>query len=712
MTLQYVTLTLDVYDGQGNPMTKGTATFTPSVQLTDATDHELITQLPIVASFQVSGSLPTVKLLATDNGAPLPLGWGWTVTFDGASAPAGFSFFLPYSNGASQYLSALSPVSTAVTQYPQNFPVLYPSGSGATDTANVQAALTAASGGTVWLAEGTWGPFTATLSPPVSAGLLPGCCLRGAGWGTILQFDQSVISTLFAMAGTTQGKFDIRDLRIQQSGAADGGTAINCSYFVNSVIDNVSIDKGTGGFHCNIGIIGASLGTEYNLISNCRVSVAGTGAMGVAFTTTAISNSVQDLRVVIQASGTTTASGVYLNTHSTRLTHIDVEVGPGNGIFLDSLAHATVIDTPYLEGNNIGIKIASGVYCPVIIGGTIETNTTAQIQDNGAVSPVYASVWENSGSAVVMNLMANPLTTLGDLLYETSAPAPGRLAGNITATKNFLTQTGTGSVSAAPGWGLIAAADLPTLDAITAPAGNVSLNSHKITNLLNGSNAQDGAAFGQIPLVDATAADILQAGTAAVAGSNGKWADSGHVHAHPGRIPADGGLIAWTYDPALTSNTTTIASGVMYLAKVVVRQACTITNLWVYLATGVAGATAGENFLLLYNSTGSTLLGNTATTAIDTPIASNGFITHAMASTYAAAAGVYWIGFLVAGTLSAGALARAGGSTILGPNFETGGSSSAWYQADGTTGLASSTPPSSVASFSNTNAVTICVGCS
>jgi hypothetical protein len=34
--------------------------------------------------------------------------------------PAGFSFFLPYSGGASQNMSALSPVSGAVTQFPAN----------------------------------------------------------------------------------------------------------------------------------------------------------------------------------------------------------------------------------------------------------------------------------------------------------------------------------------------------------------------------------------------------------------------------------------------------------------------------------------------------------------------------------------------------------------------------------------------------------------
>ena len=71
-----------------------------------------------------------------------------------------------------------------------------------------------------------------------------------------------------------------------------------------------------------------------------------------------------------------------------------------------------------------------------------------------------------------------------------------------------------------------------TLDVIATqhpPVANWSNNSRKITSLLNGSGAQDAAAFGQVPVVDTVAADIQPAGTAA-AGSNGKWADSGHVH--------------------------------------------------------------------------------------------------------------------------------------------------------------------------------------
>lgn len=66
----------------------------------------------------------------------------------------------------------------------------------------------------------------------------------------------------------------------------------------------------------------------------------------------------------------------------------------------------------------------------------------------------------SANTAVTVIGTALPFTTLGDTLYEDATPAPARLAGNITATKKFLTQTGNGSISAAPSWGTIAASDL------------------------------------------------------------------------------------------------------------------------------------------------------------------------------------------------------------------------------------------------------------
>jgi len=73
----------------------------------------------------------------------------------------------------------------------------------------------------------------------------------------------------------------------------------------------------------------------------------------------------------------------------------------------------------------------------------------------------------NASWANVPAGFTNPMTTLGDIIFENSTPAAARLAGNTSATKQFLTQTGTGSVSAAPAWGALAGSDIPNNSANT-----------------------------------------------------------------------------------------------------------------------------------------------------------------------------------------------------------------------------------------------------
>jgi len=109
--------------------------------------------------------------------------------------------------------------------------------------------------------------------------------------------------------------------------------------------------------------------------------------------------------------------------------------------------------------------------------GTISATSmsgTGQIDDNDlAAGAVDLDTTEVAGTLGVANggtgqataLAAfnglDPLTTLGDVLYHNGTDSV-RLAGNTTTTKKFMTQTGDGAISAAPGWGTLAAGDLPS----------------------------------------------------------------------------------------------------------------------------------------------------------------------------------------------------------------------------------------------------------
>lgn len=113
---------------------------------------------------------------------------------------------------------------------------------------------------------------------------------------------------------------------------------------------------------------------------------------------------------------------------------------------------------------------------PVPPPDTRAPGQTGHIADHNTISDALTSL--EGAVATLEGTVANsslalPLTTLGDTLYENSAPGLARLAGNVTTTRMFYRQQGTGSVSAPPVWDTIESADLPA--ATTGGPGAVQL---------------------------------------------------------------------------------------------------------------------------------------------------------------------------------------------------------------------------------------------
>ena len=86
---------------------------------------------------------------------------------------------------------------------------------------------------------------------------------------------------------------------------------------------------------------------------------------------------------------------------------------------------------------------------------------------------------------------------LGGLVYGSSVDTVLQLTGNITSTKKFLTQTGTGTVSAAPAWGTIVAGDIPTMTATVG--GGVPTPPNNTTTFLRGDGTFAAAGGGGTP---------------------------------------------------------------------------------------------------------------------------------------------------------------------------------------------------------------------
>jgi hypothetical protein len=82
-------------------------------------------------------------------------------------------------------------------------------------------------------------------------------------------------------------------------------------------------------------------------------------------------------------------------------------------------------------------------------------------------TPSTVDLFSLANTAAAGGGFTSPMTTLGDIIVENATPAAARLAGNTTAAKQFLTQTGTGSISALPAWGPITPGDVPGVDGVT-----------------------------------------------------------------------------------------------------------------------------------------------------------------------------------------------------------------------------------------------------
>jgi hypothetical protein len=159
-------------------------------------------------------------------------------------------------------------------------------------------------------------------------------------------------------------------------------------------------------------------------------------------------------------------------------------------------ATVTTGDLLYGSAANTWSKLPKGAAYKSLIMDASATNVewnAVALNQSGAVSGALGAT--NGGTGLSSYV-------LGDTIYSSAANTLIALPGNTTTTKKFLTQTGTGAVSAAPVWGTVDGADVT--GNITGQAGSVA-NSLTLGTYLTG-----GSFNGSAPItatVDATSAN-------------------------------------------------------------------------------------------------------------------------------------------------------------------------------------------------------------
>lgn len=136
-------------------------------------------------------------------------------------------------------------------------------------------------------------------------------------------------------------------------------------------------------------------------------------------------------------------------------------------------------------GFNIYVRKDGGDYAMVV---SVDGDGVMQVHGLAGTGTrmVVVDASGNMSTQTIPAGMSNPMTTLGDLIYENATPVPARLAGNTSATKKYLSQTGNGTISAAPTWTQPAISELSGLGTGVATALAVNTGSAGAMILFNG----------------------------------------------------------------------------------------------------------------------------------------------------------------------------------------------------------------------------------
>jgi hypothetical protein len=152
---------------------------------------------------------------------------------------------------------------------------------------------------------------------------------------------------------------------------------------VNSQFHRLRI--GSSGAAPNRGIDFNVVGTYYNTVRDCRITVAGVGSRCISFDNIANSNWVDNCRLL----GDANTTGVYVNAHANTIARVDCETTMAIGVNVGASGHDCTLVSPYLEQVDVGVQLAANVEAFTCLGGIIIDSDVNNIVDNGAKDPAF-----------------------------------------------------------------------------------------------------------------------------------------------------------------------------------------------------------------------------------------------------------------------------------------------------------------------------------
>jgi hypothetical protein len=232
---------------------------------------------------------------------------------------------------------------------------------------------------------------------------------------------------------------------IKFSGAVTGGT------WSGSVIS-----PAYGGTGINNGTKTITLGSDLTTA----------GANSLTLTTTGPTN------VTLPTSGTLVNSAV--TALSSLATVGTITSGTWNGTIINPTYGGTGINngsrTITLSGNlttsganNLTLTTTGATNVTLPTSGTLVNSAVTTLSSLSSVGTITTGTWSATEIAPTRGGTGLTSWTLGEMLFANGSNTLGKVSGNISTQKMFLSQTGNGAVSAAPAWAALHTSDITNI---------------------------------------------------------------------------------------------------------------------------------------------------------------------------------------------------------------------------------------------------------
>lgn len=319
---------------------------------------------------------------------------------------------------------------------------------------------------------------------------------------------------------TSSSAFTVKQSFAAGSASVSGSINIPATSSGNTPISGDLYGTGTG-LEWHNGTVVKQISYADGTNSSGTWSISITGSSNTSTTSTNIASGAAGSIPFQTSAGTTTFLPIGANTYVMTSSGTAPQwtalsgISAGTATTAGNLANGAAGQIPYQTGVSATSFTAAGTSGQILVSGgvgsptwtstpsvsTLTSTVTTGTAPFTVTSTTPVANLSIGGNAATATSATSATTTsniaggvLGSMPYQSATNTTLLVSGNTTTTKNFLTQTGTGTASAAPVWGTISQADVGGLTTASSPTfQGITLSGSSAATVINASETWNAA---------------------------------------------------------------------------------------------------------------------------------------------------------------------------------------------------------------------------